>query len=54
MNKNITKFQIPTDKVRVCHRNTCIEARGNNGKLIAGAFAFALLCVGLAALAKTS
>lgn len=40
------------DKVRVCNDNFCIEASGDNARLLTGAFVFALICIGIAALAK--
>jgi len=40
----------PVDQVRICKGNTCIEARGDNAKLIVAAFTFMLICVGIAAL----
>lgn len=52
--KYISTNQFPTDKVKLCKSNVCIEARGDNAKLLTGAFAFALLCIGIAALAKAS
>ena len=50
----ISTYQAPVDRVKVCNRNVCIEARGDNAKLIANAFAFMLLCIGVAALAKAA
>ena len=38
------------DEVNICKGNTCIQARGDNAKLITFAFAFMLICVGIAAL----
>ena len=46
--------QFPQDKVKLCKRDVCVEARGDNAKLLAGAFAFALFCIGIAALSKAS
>lgn len=43
----------PTDLVKVCNHNTCIEARGENGRAIVEALCFAFVCVGVAALLKT-
>lgn len=43
---------VPQDKVRLCKGNLCIEARGENARILTGVFAFALLCVGLAALSR--
>lgn len=50
----ISTYQFPNDKVRVCKSDVCIEARGENAKLLVAAFTFALLCIGIAALAKAS
>lgn len=46
--------QFPIDKVKLCIKDTCIEARGDNAKLIAQAIAFTIVCYGIAALAKAS
>lgn len=48
----LNTYQATADRVRVCNRNTCIEARGDNARMIAGAFALMLVCIGIAALAK--
>lgn len=40
----------PVDQVRVCKGNMCIEARGDNAKLITLGFVFVLVCVGIAVL----
>ena len=37
--------------VKVCKRDNCIEAKGKNADLIAGAAAIMLLFVGIAAIA---
>lgn len=50
----ISTNQFPADKVRVCKKNVCVEARGKNAELIVGALAFAFICWGIAALAKAS
>lgn len=44
----------PTDLVKVCNRNICIEARGVNATAIVNAVCFVAFCVGIAALLKTS
>lgn len=41
-----------TDKVKVCKGNMCIEARGDNAKLLTLGFVFVLVCVGIAVLAN--
>lgn len=46
--------KFPTDKVRVCKKDICVEASGNNAELIVGALAFTFICFGIAALAKAS
>jgi len=38
------------DEVKICKGNTCIQDRGDNAKLITFAFAFMIICVGIAAL----
>ncbi len=48
----LNTYKTPADRVRVCNRNTCIEARGDNAKIIAGAFAIMLVCIGISALAR--
>ena len=49
---NISTYKTPSDIVRVRRMNTYIEARGDNGRVIAGAFAIMLICFGIAALKK--
>lgn len=43
---------INIDTVRVCNDNFCVEASGDNARLITGALVFALVCIGIAALVK--
>lgn len=43
---------VPQVKVRLCKANLCIEARGENARILTGVFAFALICVGIAALSR--
>jgi hypothetical protein len=50
----ISTNQFPPDKVKLCKRDVCIEARGDNAKLIVGAIAFAIVCWGFSALIKVS
>ena len=42
----ISTSQFSTDKVRVCKKDICVEARGRNAELIAGALVFAFICEG--------
>jgi len=49
-----TTNQKSTDGVKVCNRNLCIDAKGDNAKLITGAFALMLICFGIAALVKAA
>lgn len=49
---NLIKYNQPTDKVKVCTKNLCVEAAGRNAKQIVGALCFMLICMGIAALAK--
>lgn len=42
----------PVDQVRICKGNTCIEAKGDNAKLITLGCVFVLLCVGVAVLSR--
>lgn len=51
---NISTYRTPSDMVRVQSMNTYIEARGDNARMIAGAFAIMLICIGLAALTKAA
>ncbi|MDI9366159.1 MAG: hypothetical protein QM541_14475 [Flavobacterium sp.] len=46
--------KFPLDKVKLCSGKLCIEARGDNGKLLTITFAFVLIGIGIAALAKAS
>jgi len=39
-------------EIRVCKGNTCIKAKGDNAKVIVFAFAFMLVCIGIAAIAS--
>jgi len=40
------------DEVKVCKGNLCIEARGDNAKLLTLGFVFVLVCVGIAVLSS--
>lgn len=44
--------QFPVDRVKVCKKDVCVEARGDNAKAIVGALAFMFVCFGIAALAS--
>ena len=50
----VNKYSIikPLDEVKICVGNSCIEARGNNAKLLTAVFAIVLVCVGFAVLAR--
>ena len=48
--KKYTK--VPADTVRLCKGNLCIEARGENARIITTVFTVALICVSIAALSK--
>jgi len=50
--KSTNRF--PADKVKICKRDVCVEARGDNGRLIVNALTFAIVCVGIAAVIKAS
>jgi hypothetical protein len=46
-------FQMPTDEVVLCDaKGDCIEARGENGRILAGAAALLLLFIGVGYLLK--
>jgi hypothetical protein len=49
---NFYPIKKPNDEVRICKGNVCIEARGDNAKMLVGAFAFMLICIGIAAIAS--
>lgn len=44
---------VPADTVKVCIKDTCIEAEGDNGKTIVNALCFVAFCVGIAELLKS-
>lgn len=46
--------ELQLNKVRICHQNTCIQASGQNAKIITVAAAGMLLLFGIAALSRTS
>lgn len=50
---SIQKYNsFPQDRVRICKEDICVEARGKNAELIAGAFAFMLVCIAIVAVSK--
>lgn len=49
MQNNFTSIS-HADQVKVCKGNICIEARGDNAKLITLGFVFVLVCAGIAVL----
>jgi hypothetical protein len=51
---NLQNKNFPIDMVKMCTKNVCVEARGNNAKLLVNVFAITILCIGFAALAKAS
>lgn len=52
--KYISTYQFPTDKVKVCKRDFCVEARGRNAELIVGAIVLAFVYIGVATLARVN
>jgi len=48
--RKIYSIEKADDEINVCKGNICIRARGENAKLITFAFAFMLICFGIAAL----
>ena len=50
---NIKRFN-PYNTVKLCKGNVCIQANGENGRLIVIAVCIALILVGLAALVNAS
>lgn len=50
---NIQNKKFPSDMVKMCTKNMCVEARGENAKLLVNVFAITILCIGIAALAKS-
>jgi len=46
---NLYKYTKPSDTVRLCRRNVCIEAKGQNGKLLVVAVCITLVLIGLSA-----
>jgi hypothetical protein len=48
MNKPLRFIQ--EDQVRVCHKNTCIDAKGIFAVVLVVGFTFMLVCVGIAAI----
>lgn len=47
----INKYSKDRNTVRVCKKDNCIEAKGKNADLLAGAAAIMLVFVGIAAIA---
>lgn len=52
--QKLYKNPFPADKVRLCNRNTCIEARGDNGRLLVFAVSLVLFSMALYYLSKIS
>ena len=44
--------KLTQDKVRFCKGNVCLEANGENARLLTGVFTFVLICIGISTLAK--
>jgi hypothetical protein len=49
-NKNV--HYMPTDQIRLCKQDTCIEARGENAKTLVTVVAFLLFCAGVYYISK--
>ena len=50
----MSRFLQNNDSLTVCHKNSCIHAKGDNARIIAfGAFVM-LFFIGIAAIAKAS
>ena len=41
--KSLYNYSQPNDKVRLCKKDVCIEARGQNGQLLVAAFVLLLI-----------
>lgn len=50
----VYKYNDNRNTVRVCKKDNCIEAKGKNADLIAGAAAVMLVFVGIAAIASAT
>lgn len=48
---NLRKYN-PYDTVKLCRNNICIEAKGENGRLLLLSVCIALILAGIAALAN--
>ena len=44
---------VKKDVVKVCNKNLCIEAKGKFAEVITFSIAFAFICIGIAAIAKS-
>jgi hypothetical protein len=43
---------MPTDQIKLCKKDVCIEARGDNAKAITNVVTFTLFCMGLYYISK--
>jgi hypothetical protein len=51
MNYNI-KRHLSEDEIRICRQDTCIEARGDNARIIIAAIAIVLICYAILQLSR--
>jgi hypothetical protein len=51
MTNNMIKY-MPADQIKLCKKDICVEARGDNAKLLVAAISLVLLCTGFYYLSK--
>jgi hypothetical protein len=43
MNNNMIKY-MPADQIKICKKDVCVEARGENAKIIVALLSLVMLC----------
>jgi hypothetical protein len=51
---NFSNYVSPANKVKLCRKDLCIEASGQNARMLIAAICFAVIYLGLAALVNAN
>jgi hypothetical protein len=53
MNNNMVKY-MPADQIKLCKKDVCVEARGENARIIVAVLSMVALCVAFYYAAKST
>jgi hypothetical protein len=53
MNKNMIKY-MPADQIKICKKDVCVEARGENARIIVAVLSVVALCAAFYYVSKST